>query len=96
MFHQDIFRPGFKLDCRYAALLTQWLDSLITPQSIAQHVTIFQQDLCQLAEELKELCFLDIYGAIHREKVESYHSMVKTCFPNSQIYIGISRFRLWI
>ncbi|CAF3420896.1 unnamed protein product [Rotaria socialis] len=89
-------RPGFKLDCRYAALLTQWLDSLITPQSIAQHVTIFQQDLCQLAEELKELCFLDIYGAIHREKVESYHSMVKTCFPNSQIYIGISRFRLWI
>ncbi|CAF1097758.1 unnamed protein product [Rotaria magnacalcarata] len=64
--------------------------------TVAQHVTIFQQDLCQLAEELKELCFLDIYGAIHREKVESYHSMVKTCFPNSQIYIGISRFRLWI
>ncbi|CAF3830212.1 unnamed protein product [Rotaria sp. Silwood1] len=62
----------------------------------AQHVAVFQQDICQLVEKLKEFTFLDIYGEILYEKVESYRSMVQARFPNSRIDVGIARFRLWL
>ena len=59
-------------------------------------MAIFEQDLCQLIEKLKELTFLDIYGEINYEKVEPYRLMVQTRFPNSRIDVEISRFRLWL
>ncbi|CAF3090042.1 unnamed protein product, partial [Rotaria sp. Silwood2] len=46
-------------------------------------------------EKLKEFVYLDIYGHINREKIEPYRTMVRTRFPNSRLYIDISRFRLW-
>ncbi|CAF5090327.1 unnamed protein product, partial [Rotaria sp. Silwood1] len=61
-----------------------------------QHVAIFEQDLCQLVENLKEFTFLDINGEIHYEKVESYRSMVQTRFPHCRSDVGILRFRLWL
>ncbi|UJR38484.1 hypothetical protein I4U23_031152 [Adineta vaga] len=48
----------------------------------AQQVTVFEQDLCQLVEQLQHFVFLDIYGVIRYEKVQVYHSMVQTRFPN--------------
>jgi hypothetical protein len=63
---------------------------------LGQHVNIFKEDLCQLVEQMKEFIFLDIYGKIHKEKVEPYRSMVQRCFPNSRNLVEISRFRLWI
>jgi hypothetical protein len=63
---------------------------------LAQHVAIFEQDLCQLVEELKEFTFLDIYGEIHSEKVEPYRLMAQARFPNSRIDVETSRFRLWL
>ncbi|CAF3327270.1 unnamed protein product, partial [Rotaria socialis] len=74
----------------------RWIQSLQTPQSINEHVAIFQEDLSQLFEQLKQIVFLDIYGKIPREKVEPYRLMLQSCFPNSQFDIQISRFRLWI
>ncbi|CAF1555577.1 unnamed protein product, partial [Rotaria sordida] len=61
-----------------------------------EHVIVFEKDLCQLVEQLKEFVYLDIYGRIGPEKVKLYHSMVQKRFPNSRIYIQISRFSLWI
>ncbi|CAF3836111.1 unnamed protein product [Rotaria sp. Silwood1] len=66
------------------------------PWTSTQHVAVFQQDICQLVEKLKEFTFLDIYGEILYEKVESYRSMVQARFPNSRIDVGIARFRLWL
>ncbi|CAF3377700.1 unnamed protein product, partial [Rotaria sp. Silwood2] len=66
------------------------------PWTSNEHMNIFEQDPCQLMKQLKEFAFLDIHGEIHQEKVESYRSMVQKCFPNSQINIEISRFRLWL
>ncbi|CAF1183578.1 unnamed protein product [Adineta steineri] len=61
-----------------------------------KQVDVFQQDLCQLVEKLKEFTFLDIYGEIFYKKVEPYRSMVQACFPNSRVDIEIARFRLWV
>ncbi|CAF4789155.1 unnamed protein product [Rotaria sp. Silwood1] len=82
---------------RYNSLLTRrWLQYLRTPQSINEHVTVFEQDLCQLFEGLKQFVFLNIYGTIPVEKFEPYRLMTQCRFPNSQFDIQISRFRLWI
>ncbi len=59
-------------------------------------MTVFERDLCQLVEQLKQFVFLDIRGEIHRQKVDPYRLMVQTRFPNSQTDVQISRFRLWI
>ncbi|CAF1494961.1 unnamed protein product, partial [Rotaria sordida] len=76
--------------------VSRWIKSLQTSQSIVEHVNIFQKDLCQLIQQLKQLVFLDIHGKIHPSKVKSYRCMVQKCFPHSKIDIEISRFRLWI
>ncbi|CAF4604129.1 unnamed protein product [Rotaria sp. Silwood2] len=81
---------------RYKVLLLAWLKSLQTPESIAQHVTIFEQDLSQLVKNLKEFTFLDIFGNIHYEKVEPYRLMAQALFPHSRVDVEISRFRLWL
>ncbi len=59
-------------------------------------MNIFEQDLCQLAEQLKEFIFLDIHGKIQEEKVEPYRSMVRRRFPNSRSNVETLRFRLWL
>ncbi|CAF3302310.1 unnamed protein product, partial [Rotaria sp. Silwood2] len=61
-----------------------------------EHVAVFEQDLSQLFEQLKQLVYLDIHGDTSSEKIEPYRLMVQTRFPNSQIDIQISRFRLWM
>jgi hypothetical protein len=61
-----------------------------------EHTIVFEQDLSQLVEQLKQFVFLDIYGRIPSKKVKPYHSMVQTCFPNSRFDVHISRFRLWM
>jgi hypothetical protein len=61
-----------------------------------EHVIVFEQDLCQLVEQLKQFVYLDIYGDTDYEKVEPYYLMVQKRFPNSRIYIQPSRFSLWI
>ncbi|CAF0947683.1 unnamed protein product [Adineta steineri] len=76
-------------------LMVKWLKSLQTCESIAQHVLVFEQDLCQLMDKLKDLTFLDIYGEIHNKKVEPYRLMAQTCFPRSRVYVEMSRFRIW-
>ncbi|CAM4837549.1 unnamed protein product [Rotaria magnacalcarata] len=81
---------------RYGCFILRWLKSLKTPESIAQHTTIFEHDLGQLFEALKEFKLIDIYGEIHYEKVESYRLMTETRFPKSRVEIDTSRFRLWI
>ncbi|CAF3578533.1 unnamed protein product [Rotaria sp. Silwood1] len=92
---QTSIRPDYK-EYYDDILILQWLKSLKTSKSIAQHVAIFEQNLCQLVEELKEFTFLDIYGEIHYEKIEPYRLMVQARFPNSRIDVAISRFRLWL
>ncbi|CAF4621441.1 unnamed protein product [Rotaria sp. Silwood2] len=69
---------------------------LQTSESIAQHAAVFEQDLCQLVEKLKEFVFLDIHGEIDYKKVEAYRSMVQVRFPHSRIDVETSRFRLWL
>ncbi|CAF1595876.1 unnamed protein product [Rotaria magnacalcarata] len=80
----------------YATLLSRWYKSLKTTESIAQHTAMFEQDLCQLVEQLEEFNFLDIYGRTYDKKVQPYHLMAQTRFPNSRIYVDTSRFRLWL
>jgi len=63
---------------------------------LGKHVNIFEQDLCQLIEQLKKIVFLDIHGEIDEAKVEPYRSMVQRRFPNSQTDVEILRFRLWL
>ncbi|CAM4802124.1 unnamed protein product [Rotaria magnacalcarata] len=77
-------------------LIARWMKYLHTPESIAQHVIVFEKDLCQLIEQLKEFVFLDIYGSIPFEKVAAYQSMVETRFPNGRSYVSQSRFCLWL
>ncbi|CAM4775044.1 unnamed protein product [Rotaria magnacalcarata] len=81
--------------CTNVSPLIQWIKSLETSESIAQHVNVFQQDLCQLVERLKEFTFLDIYGTINYEKVQAYRLMIQICFPHSRNDVKVSRFRLW-
>ncbi|CAF3889779.1 unnamed protein product [Rotaria sp. Silwood1] len=89
-------RPDLPEEYIQMILVERWMKSLHTSESIAQHVTIFEQDLCQLVEQLKQFVFLDIYRLTSCEKVEAYHSMVKTRFPNSRSHVDISRFSLWL
>ncbi|CAF4621403.1 unnamed protein product, partial [Rotaria sp. Silwood2] len=89
-------RPDDEIRRNNVFPLQQWIKSLETPESIAQHVNVFEQDLCQLIEKLKEFTFLDIYGEIHYEKVEAYRLMIQNCFPHSQNDVEVSRFRLWL
>ena len=58
-------------------------------------MAVFEQDLYQLFEQLKELTFLDISGKIDCIKIDRYHSMARTRFPDSRIDVEMSRFRLW-
>ncbi|CAF3427368.1 unnamed protein product, partial [Rotaria sp. Silwood2] len=88
-------RPDYERNS-YEFLLLRWLKSLQTSESIAQHAAVFEQDLCQLVEKLKEFVFLDIHGEIDYKKVEAYRSMVQVRFPHSRIDIETSRFRLWL
>ncbi|CAF1019430.1 unnamed protein product [Rotaria sordida] len=94
-FPWTTIRPDYK---RYYddLLLLQWLNSLEAPESIAQHVIIFEQDLCQLIDKLRDFTFLDIYGKIHYKKVEPYRLMVQARFPDSRVNVDVSRFRLWL
>ncbi|CAF1457119.1 unnamed protein product [Rotaria sordida] len=89
-------RPDNGIRLTNVAPLRRWIKSLKTPESIAQHVDVFEQDLCELVKNLKEFTFLDICGKIHYEKVEPYRLMVQARFPNSRIDVEISRFRLWL
>ncbi|CAF1070763.1 unnamed protein product [Rotaria sordida] len=89
-------RPICESDKLFRKLMAKWRRTLCTPESINEHVIVFEKDLCQLVEQLKEFVYLDIYGRIGPEKVKLYHSMVQKRFPNSRIYIQISRFSLWI
>ncbi|CAF1537470.1 unnamed protein product [Rotaria magnacalcarata] len=88
-------RPNYKSRQLYGPFLTRWKRSLSTLQSINDHVSIFEENLSQLVEQLKEFVFLDIRGAIPTEKVEPYRLMAQTHFPNSRIDVHRSRFRLW-
>ncbi|CAF1497776.1 unnamed protein product [Rotaria sordida] len=89
-------RPDFKSGYFHWVAQNRWTQLLQTPQSINEHVTIFEQDLSQLFEQLQQFVFLDIYGIISQEKVESYRLMIQSRFPNSNFDIQISRFRLWV
>ncbi|CAF3412810.1 unnamed protein product, partial [Rotaria sp. Silwood2] len=89
-------RPNHKYGRYYGSFLTRWKRSLSTPESINDHVPIFEQDLSQLFDQLKEFIFLDIGGIISCEKVEPYRLMAQTRFSNSRIDVQLSRFRLWI
>ncbi|CAF1025854.1 unnamed protein product [Rotaria sordida] len=93
---RDEVRPDKGIRSTNVYPLLRWLKSLQTPESIAQHVNVFQQDLSQLVEKLKEFTFIDIYGEIHYEKVEPYRLMAQTRFPNGRINVEVSRFRLWL
>ncbi|CAM4768236.1 unnamed protein product [Rotaria magnacalcarata] len=94
-FSWTTVRPDYKRHCD-DLLILQWLRSLQTPESIVQHVVVFEQDLCQLIDKLKDFNFLDIYGEIHCNKVEPYQLMVQARFPHSRVDVEISRFRLWL
>ena len=59
-------------------------------------MTIFEQDLSQLIESLKEFIFLDINGKIDYRKVKPYHLMVQTQFPDSRSIVEASKFSLWL
>jgi hypothetical protein len=59
-------------------------------------VLIFEQDLCQLMEGLKDLTFLDIYGAVCWKKARAYLLMAQTHFPRGHIRVELTRFRLWL
>ena len=59
-------------------------------------MTVFEQDLCQLVMNLKELIFLDIYGKICQEKAQAYQSMARARFSHSRTEVEIFRFRLWL
>ncbi|CAF1299149.1 unnamed protein product [Rotaria sordida] len=89
-------RPNFKYGYYYGVSRGQWQRTLHTPQSINEHVVVFEQDLSQLFEQLKQLVYLDIHGDTSSEKIEPYRLMVQARFPNSRIDIQISRFRLWM
>ena len=63
---------------------------------IAKDVSIFEQDLCQLVKRLKELTFLDIYGAISCTKAQAYLLMAQTHFSHGHIGVELTRFHLWL
>ncbi|CAF5210554.1 unnamed protein product, partial [Rotaria magnacalcarata] len=87
-------RPHFYK--RSGILARRWLKYLKTTESINQHAARFEQDLCELVEQLKQLVYLDIHGEINDEKLESYRLMVQKRFSDAHFSIEKSRFRLWI
>ncbi|CAF1409558.1 unnamed protein product [Rotaria magnacalcarata] len=88
-------RPDFTR-ARYGLLRRKWQKTLLTSESITEHADLLESNLCQLFEQLKRLVYLKIYGKILRHKVEPYRLMAQNRFPNSQIDVDMSRFRLWI
>ncbi|CAF0880525.1 unnamed protein product [Rotaria sordida] len=88
-------RPKYREGYRCQVMSRKWIESLRTSESIVKHVTVFEENLCQLVEQLKQFVYLDIYGQTDQEKIEPYRSMVHKSFPNSRLIIDISRFRLW-
>ncbi|CAF3698203.1 unnamed protein product [Rotaria sp. Silwood1] len=94
-FPWSSIRPDFNR-ARYELLARQWSKSLKTVESINKHVTLFENDLSQLVEQLKQFVYLNIYGHIIDEKVEPYRLMIQKRFPNTYFSIEKSRFRLWI
>ncbi|CAF4669233.1 unnamed protein product [Rotaria socialis] len=89
-------RPDYKRGYYYGGLIRRRYDKLQTPESIKKHVIIFEEDLCELVEQMKDLIFLDIHGEIHEEKVEPYRSVVQAIFPYNRSDIEMFRFRLWL
>ncbi|CAF4748963.1 unnamed protein product, partial [Rotaria magnacalcarata] len=90
-------RPDYKKrGYSYGGLIRRWNDKLQTSESIKKHAIIFEEDLCELVEQMKDLIFLDIHGEIHEEKVEPYRSMVQALFLYNRSDIGMFRFRLWL
>ncbi|CAF3299899.1 unnamed protein product [Rotaria socialis] len=81
---------------RSGILARRWLKYLKATESINQHAARFEQDLCELVEQLKQLVYLDIHGEINDEKLESYRLMVQKRFSDAHFSIEKSRFRLWI
>ncbi|CAF1245187.1 unnamed protein product [Adineta ricciae] len=79
----------------YAMFMHKWRLFLKTAECANEHTIVFEQNLCQLHDQLKELLFLDIYGVISDMKVESYRQMVQTRFPSCRVYVKTSRFCLW-
>ncbi|CAF1333455.1 unnamed protein product [Rotaria sordida] len=94
-FPWSSIRPDFNRT-HYRLLAQRWSKSLKTVESINKHVTLFENDLSQLVEQLKQFVYLNIYGYINDEKVEPYRLMIQKRFPNSYFSIEKSRFRLWI
>ncbi|CAF3805141.1 unnamed protein product [Rotaria sp. Silwood1] len=56
--------PEYPAGDLYQVLTRQWIKSLQTSKSIVKHVAVFEQNLCELVEKLKQLAYLDIYGQI--------------------------------
>ncbi|CAF3436921.1 unnamed protein product, partial [Rotaria sp. Silwood2] len=61
-------RPNFESGKLDRNLMARWRRTLRTPESINEHVIVFEQDLCQLVEKLKEFVYLDIYGNIDYDR----------------------------
>ncbi|CAF3833516.1 unnamed protein product [Rotaria magnacalcarata] len=59
-----------------------------------EHVSIFEHELSQLIQQLKQFSFLDIYGQIDRQKIKPYRSMIQKRFPNSRLNIQTTSFCL--
>ncbi|CAM4979200.1 unnamed protein product [Rotaria socialis] len=68
-------RPSYKKKFLRHVLCRRWILSLRKPESIAQHVTLFEQNLCELVEQLKEFVYLDIYCYTDPEKILSKFTM---------------------
>ncbi|CAM2705397.1 unnamed protein product [Rotaria socialis] len=68
-------RPSYKKKFLRHVLCRRWILSLRKPESIAQHVTLFEQNLCELVEQLKEFVYLDIYWYTDPEKILSKFTM---------------------
>ncbi|CAF1550330.1 unnamed protein product [Rotaria magnacalcarata] len=95
-FPWTTIRPDIPNTCFRMNSIRRWIRSLTTPESIVQHVSIFEQDLCQLVEQLKHFVFLHIRGDINHQKVEAYQAMVQNRFPNSRSFVNTSKFSLWL
>ncbi|CAF1228989.1 unnamed protein product [Rotaria magnacalcarata] len=65
------------------------------PWTSLENISIFEYDLSQLLQQLKQFSFLDIYDRTDRQKIELYRSMVHKRFPNSRLNIQTTRFCLW-
>lgn len=66
------------------------------PFRLDEYTTVFEEDLSQLVQNLKDFVYLDICGQINEQKLESYRLMVERHFPHAYFWIEKTRFRLWI